>query len=122
LRTPSRRRAASDLHREASQEPSIRRFRPILTLNYQRELHLLARRVQSLGRPEATRVLADQIAKVSDYRSSLLASGLKRRDVDPTARYVATLQVLRDLLQQGWELRSDDEGLILDSPDRAMSG
>jgi len=47
-------------------------------------------------------------------------SGLKRRDLDPTTRYVATLQVLRDLLLQGWELRSDDEGLILDSPERAL--
>ncbi len=92
-----------------------------MTLNYQRELHSLARRAQGLGRPEATRVLADQIAKVSDYRSSLLASGLKRRNVNPTARYVATLQVLRDLFQQGWELRSGNEGLILDSPDRALS-
>ena len=119
--TPTRRKVASDRDRELPEETSIRRFRPVLTLNYQRELHSLARHVQGLGKPEAARVLADQIAKVSDYRSSLLASGLKRRDVDPTARYVATLQVLRDLLHQGWELRSDDEGLILDSPDRALS-
>ena len=92
-----------------------------MPLNYQLELHSLARRMQAVDRTEAPRLLDDEIVKVGGYRSDLLALGLKRIDLDPTLRYEATLRVLRDLLLQGWELRSDDEGLILDSPDRSLS-
>lgn len=34
-------------------------------------------------------------------------------------RYEATLRVLRDLLSQGWTIREDDEGIILDAPGRS---
>jgi hypothetical protein len=121
LGTLTRRRVVSVLDRTPRQEISIRRFRPILPLNYQRELHSLARRMQAVGRSKAEGLLDDEIVKAGEYCSGLLASGLKRSDLDPTLRYVATLQVLRDLLRQGWELRSDDDGLILDSPERALS-
>ena len=40
-------------------------------------------------------------------------------DLAPTVRYGATLRVLRDLLSQGWTIREDDEGIILDAPGRA---
>ena len=40
-------------------------------------------------------------------------------DLAPTVRYGATLRVLRDLLNQGWTIREDDEGIILDAPGRA---
>ncbi len=119
--TFTRRRAVSVPNSGSQQDNSIRRFRPILPLNYQRELHSLARSLQAMGGPEAADLLDDEIVKVNEYRSDLLAAGLKRSDLDPTVRYAATLQVLRDLLLQGWELRSDDEGLILDSPDRSLS-
>ena len=42
--------------------------------------------------------------------------GLSSSDLAPTVRFSATLRVLRDLVFQGWTLREDDEGLILDSP------
>ena len=40
-------------------------------------------------------------------------------DLAPTVRYGATLRVLHDLLNQGWTIREDDEGIILDAPGRA---
>ena len=39
-------------------------------------------------------------------------------DLGPTVHYGATLRVLRDLLDQGWTIREDDEGIILDAPGR----
>jgi hypothetical protein len=33
-------------------------------------------------------------------------------------RYGATLRVLRDLINQDWTIREDDEGIILDAPGR----
>ena len=74
-----------------------------------------------MDQTEAPDLLEAQIATVSDYHSSLLSRALRRRDPEPTTRYIGMLQILRDLLLQGWKLRSDDEGLILDSPDRMLS-
>ena len=76
--TLTRRRVVSILDRTPRQEISIRRFRPILPLNYQRELHSLARRTQAVGRSKAEGLLDDEIVKAGEYCSGLLASGLKR--------------------------------------------
>ena len=66
-------------------------------------------------------MLEEAIAETDDYESELLFSGLKQDDLIPTTRYLATLRVLRDLVSQGWNLRFDDEGLVLDSPDSVSS-
>ncbi len=56
------------------------------------------------------------IEAVGDQRESLLAFGLKHGDLDPITRYLVSLRILRDLMSQGWGMRSDDQGLILDPP------
>lgn len=103
------------------QDALFRRFRPVLTLNYQRELHSLANHVRDADASEARSQLDRSIRAVREHRSSLLSLGLKRGDLEITTRYLATLQILRDLLLQGWRLRSDDEGLLLDSPGKSLS-
>jgi uncharacterized radical SAM superfamily protein len=70
---------------------------------------------------DAEALLEEAIAATDKYESTLLSSGLKQDDLIPTTRYLATLRVLRDLVSQGWNLRFDDEGLVLDSPDSVSS-
>lgn len=101
----------------------LRRFRPALTLDHQRELHAVAARIGEADGPEAVRSLLDRLVRgAGEQRASLLSMGLRRGDLGPTTQYLATLQILRDLLSQGWGLRSDDEGLLLDSPEGLFSG
>jgi hypothetical protein len=70
---------------------------------------------------DAATLLKEAIAATSNYESELLSSGLEQDDLVPTTRYLAALRVLRDLVSQGWNLRFDDEGLVLDSPDSVSS-
>lgn len=101
----------------------LRRFRPALTLDHQQELHAVAARIGEADKPEAVRSLLDRLVRgAREQRASLLSMGLRRGDLGPTTRYLATLQILQDLLSQGWGLRSDDEGLLLDSPEGSFSG
>ena len=56
---------------------------------------------------------------MDERQSALQTFGLSGLDLTPTVRYGATLRVLRDLVGQGWTIREDDEGVILDAPGRA---
>jgi hypothetical protein len=96
-----------------------RRFRPRLVLGYQRDLHSLIGELTAGGRVEAGAVLDSAIEAVDERQSELLSFGLNGMDLAPTVRYGATLRVLRDLISQGWTIREDDEGTILDAPGRS---
>lgn len=67
--------------------------------------------------PDAEWALENEINAISGYQSKLISAGLAPTDVLPTVQYLTTLRVLRDLVTQGWGVRSDSEGTILDSPD-----
>ncbi len=71
-------------------------------------------------RPAEARVILDTaIEKLDERQAALKSFGLSGMDLAPTVRYGATLRVLRDLTTQGWTIREDDEGVILDAPGRA---
>lgn len=96
-----------------------RRFRPRLGLTYQQDLRALIEDLTSLRPVEAWVVLDSAIEKLSEHQLTLRALGLSGMDLALTIRYEATLRVLRDLLSQGWTIREDDEGIILDAPGRS---
>jgi hypothetical protein len=96
-----------------------RRFRPRLVLGYQLDLHALIEELTAMPTVEAGAVLDTAIAALDDRQSALLSFGLTGMDLAPTIRYGATLRVLRDLISQGWTIREDDEGIILDAPGRS---
>jgi hypothetical protein len=96
-----------------------RRFRPRLGLTYQQDLRSLIERLTAMPAVEARIVLLDAIEELEERHFSLRALGLSSIDLALTVRYGATLRVLRDLISQGWTIREDDEGVILDAPGRA---
>jgi hypothetical protein len=96
-----------------------RRFRPRLVLGYQRDLQSLIEELSSRPIVEAGVILDSAIAALDERHSELLSFGLTGMDLAPTVRYGATLRVLRDLISQGWTIREDDEGTILDAPGRS---
>jgi hypothetical protein len=63
-------------------------------------------------------VLDAAIERLDEHQRELRVFGLSSIDLAPTLRYSATLRVLRDLVVQGWTIREDDEGVILDAPGR----
>ena len=96
-----------------------RRFRPRLVLGYQQDLQSLIEELTAMPSAEARHVLEAAIAELDVRQSALQEFGLSGMDLAPTVRYGATLRVLRDLIDQGWTIREDDEGVILDAPGRA---
>jgi hypothetical protein len=96
-----------------------RRFQPRLVLGYQQDLNSLIEELTAMPSAEAEAVLDAAIARVNERQNALQTFGLAGMDLAPTVRYGATLRVLRDLLNQGWTIREDDEGIILDAPGRA---
>ena len=96
-----------------------RRFRPRLALGYQQDLQTLIQDLAAMRAPEARVMLDAAIERVDERQSALQTFGLSGLDLTPTVRYGATLRVLRDLVGQGWTIREDDEGVILDAPGRA---
>src|SRR5439155_23759793 len=96
-----------------------RRFRPRLVLGYQQDLHGLIEELTAMGLSEARAVVDTAIDAVDDRQTALRTFGLAGLELAPTIRYGATLRVLRDLVSQGWTIREDDEGIILDAPGRA---
>jgi hypothetical protein len=96
-----------------------RRFRPRLGLTYQQDLRALIEELTSLRPVEAWGVLDAAIARLGEHQLTLRALGLSGMDLALTVRYEATVRVLRDLLSQGWTIREDDEGIILDAPGRS---
>ena len=93
-----------------------RRFRPRLAFGHQEELQACIRQLTGLDPEAAEGLLAETISAVEERMDQLRLVGLSSSDLAPTVRFSATLRVLRDLVFQGWTLREDDEGLILDSP------
>ena len=93
----------------------VRRFQPSLTLGYSNDLNRLA--IHLIGRDRTTRLrhLHEAIAATESRRTDLQALGVTRRRLLPTIKYLAALRVLRDLVQQGWTLRLDDEGIYLNA-------
>src|SRR5439155_7683296 len=71
--------------------------------------------VQLVGRDLATRLrrLREAVSAAESRRAELLALGVTRGQLLPTIKYLAALRVSRDLVQQGWTLRVDDEGIYL---------
>jgi hypothetical protein len=96
-----------------------RRFRPRLVLGYQQDLKSLIEELTAMGGAEARVVLDAAIERLGERQGTLQTFGLSGMDLTPTIRYDATLRVLRDLISQGWTIREDDEGVILDAPGRA---
>lgn len=96
-----------------------RRFQPRLVLGYQQDLRFLIEDLATLRHAEARKVLESAIQSLDDRQTELRSLGLTGVDLAPTIRYAATLRVLRDLITQGWRIRGDDEGVILDAPGRA---
>jgi hypothetical protein len=97
-----------------------RRFRPRLVLGYQQDLNSLVEELSAMSAVEAGAVLDSAIVALDERQSALQTFGLTGMDVEPTVRYGATLRVLRDLINQGWTIREDDEGIILDAPGRPV--
>ena len=95
-----------------------RRFRPRLALGYQQDLNSLIEELTAMHAVEAGAILDAAISALDERQSALQTFGLSRMDLGPTVHYGATLRVLRDLLDQGWTIREDDEGIILDAPGR----
>jgi hypothetical protein len=114
LTAEGRRRSSS------TKSSAYRRFRPRLVLGYQQDLVALISDLTAMGSADASSILATAIAKVEERQEALQTFGLSGFDLAPTVRYGATLRVLRDLLSQGWTIREDDEGIILDAPGRAV--
>jgi hypothetical protein len=96
-----------------------RRFRPRLVLGYQQDLNSLIEELSAMRTVEAGTILDSAITALDERQGALQTFGLSGMDLAPTVRYGATLRVLRDLLNQGWTIREDDEGIILDAPGRA---
>ena len=96
-----------------------RRFRPRLALGYQQDLQTLIGELAVMGATEERVMLNSAIERLDEHQSALQTFGLSGLDLAPTVRYGATLRVLRDLVIQGWTIREDDEGVILDAPGRA---
>lgn len=98
-----------------------RRFRPRLGLSYQQDLYSIVEKLTAMRAADARKVLDLAIARLEERRLSLRAFGLSGMDLALTVRYAATLRVLRDLTSQGWTIREDDEGMILDAPGRTLA-
>ena len=111
--------ATADRRAKSPGHSAYRRFRPRLPLGYQQDLQDLIADLASMQPEDAGDVLGSAIESLDDHERGLNAFGLTGTDLEPTARYAATLRVLRDLVSQGWTIREDDEGTILDAPGRA---
>ncbi len=102
-------------------ELGVRRFRPLLALGYQQNLRALIEQLSERRNPEEAKALLNEaVVTVGDHMSALFSFGLTLGDLIPTVRYSAALRVLRDLTVQGWSVRYDDEGAILDPPGSAV--
>lgn len=95
-----------------------RRFQPLLTLGYQQAfLAVCESLIEADSEEERELAVVSAIAQADAYASDLGGLGLSASDLVPTLRYAAALRLLRDLLQQGWRVAIDGEGVGLDPPD-----
>lgn len=95
---------------------NLRRFRPRLALGYQDELARLSHELEGASTERASRLLTDAIEGADRRIAQYEQFGLALADLLPTVRWVTALRVLRDLHIQGWTLRTDDEGVLLNAP------
>ena len=104
-----------------AQPPTLRRFRPALTLGYHQDLSALACDLAGVGIDDQRAKLAHAIDTVESRRIELMGLGVAISDLQPTVRYLAALHLLRDLLTQGWTLEVDHEGILLTPPMATVS-
>lgn len=115
------RSVAATSSRTQPKELGVRRFRPLLALGYQQNLRALIEQLSESRDPEGAKALLNEaLVTIDDHMSALFSFGLTLGDLIPTVRYSAALRVLRDLTVQGWSVRYDDEGAILDPPGSAV--
>ncbi len=96
-----------------------RRFRPRLALGHHQDLRSLVEELSALRTADARALLDSTVSSVDARLDALETFGLSGIELAPTVRFGTTLRVLRDLVTQGWSIRCDDEGIILDAPGRA---
>lgn len=100
---------------------SLRRFKPALNFEHQRELVALVVRFKDLPDSELQlRALNQAIASASERRRVLAAEGIPQSAQLPTVALATALRLLRDLLSQGWVAGVDDEGIFLLPPESAL--
>ena len=100
------------------QPPRFGAFNPRLDLGFQQQLQRVVKSLRGTNRSEAVSFLAKSIAATDQREGGRFQTGgaqFERHSSDDF-RYAATLRLLRDLVVQGWTVREDDEGIILDSP------
>jgi len=97
-----------------------RRFRPHLSLGYQQRLQAILSDISCTEQINLNELLTQEISTIDEKKEDFQSLGLKSSDLIPTIYYSSTLRVLRDLVLQGWTVREDDEGIILDAPSIGM--
>jgi hypothetical protein len=100
----------------------LRRFRPRLNLGYHQELFALVRDIETADATARVMKIRSSIDAAEAHRVHLTQLGVDPSDLQPTAYYLATLRLLRDLIQQGWIAGTDDEGIYILPPVVSTAG
>jgi hypothetical protein len=107
---------------KAKEPAPVRRFQPSLTLGHSRDLSSLAIDLAGLDVGSQVVAIGAEIAGAERRRAELKDLGVVESRLMPSVKYLAALRLLRDLVEQGWRLRLDDEGIYLTGPDTVPSG
>jgi Domain of unknown function (DUF4338) len=70
--------------------------------------------------PGVAQLVGHAVGVAEARRATLESAGVTPNDLRPTAAYVAALKVLRDLIDQGWSLDRDNDGILLGPPIAAL--
>ena len=100
---------------------SMRRFKPVLNFEHQRELMALVGRFRGMDPDAQLEELGRAIGVASERRRVLAAEGIPSSAQLPTVAYGTALRLLRDLLTQGWVAGIDEEGIFLLPPEAALT-
>lgn len=93
-----------------------RRFRPRLNLGHHQELYALIRDIEGADPTDRVRRIRTSIDAAEAHRVHLSQLGVDQAALQPTVYFLATLRLLRDLLQQGWTAGCDDDGIFILPP------
>lgn len=93
-----------------------RRFRPRLSLGYHQDLVALVKDLQDRNFTSRIECIRSSIDTAETRRLQLSELGVGVDDLQPTVYFLATLQLLRDLVLQGWMAGADDDGIYLLPP------
>jgi Druantia protein DruA len=93
-----------------------RRFRPRLSFGYHQDLVALVKDLQGRDLQDRVNCVRASIDTAEVRRVRLGDLGVGEDDLQPTAFYLATLRLLRDLLHQGWIAGADDDGIYVLPP------